>query len=95
MEKLSYVEQASGSNTLNFILISGAVITVNESDILAFIEENGMNVSIEGCGIYSDPYGTESEVITESSDYLDNHFDYVCDQYFKSTIGINLLKKAA
>jgi len=95
MEKLSYVDQSTGSDTLDFILISGAVINVKEADVLSFIEENGMNERVEGCGIYSDPYGTEAEVTTEPSDYLDNNFKYVCDQYFKSIIAINLIKKAA
>ncbi len=91
MEKLSYVDQAVNSDTFQFITILSRVIDVRESDLLDFIEGNSLNVSTGGTGLTSDPCGTEYELITESSVYLDNNFDDVTNDYFNSILIIKLL----
>lgn len=95
MEKLSYVDQAVNSPMLQFITLSGRTIDVLEADVLAFIEENDLNISEEGEGLTCDPYGTDVEVITDASVYLDNNFDDVCEQYFNSILVKNLLQNVA
>lgn len=93
MEKLSYVDQAVNSPVLQFITKSGRTIDALEIDVLAFIESNSLNISYEGEGLTSDPYGTEVEVITDAEVYLDNNFDDVCQLYFNSILINNLLNR--
>ncbi len=95
MEKLSYVDHAVNSPVLQFITKSVRTIDVLEADVLAFIEENNLNVSEEGEGLTCDPYGTELEVITDASVYLDNNFDDVCELYFKTVLINNILQNVA
>lgn len=95
MEKLSYVDQAVNSPVLQFVTESGRTIDVQETTLLDWIAENSLNVSTEGTGLTCDPYGTEEDVITDASVYLDNNFDEVCAAYFNSILINNLLKHVA
>lgn len=95
MEKLSYVDQAVNSSVLQFITESGRIINVKESDILDFIEQNSLNVQTGGTGLTSDPYGTEYDLTTDPTVYLDNNFDEVTSEYFQTILINNLLRHVA
>jgi len=102
MEKLSNIEQASGSKIIFLYTESGRVILVEQNKLEAFIEDNQMNYELVVTGNNSptgdgDPsFDTEElEMISEPAEYLDDNFESVCQSYLNTVLISHNLKSVA
>lgn len=85
MKKFDHAEQAENSYIITFYAPGFDFIGhCMESDIIDFIESNGLNLETTGVGLVCDPNGTETEVETlTAAEYLDSYFDETCAEYCK------------
>jgi len=75
-------EQADKSETITIWLSNGISIDVKQDDVLNWIERRGMNISLCGTGLVSDPNGTEYESEVSAESVLDDNFDGVMEKYY-------------
>ncbi|WP_219223355.1 hypothetical protein [Pedobacter antarcticus] len=86
MVKLSHVEQLVNSPILNFECSDGSIIDILKSDLLAFIDEYGLNISTDVDFNSYDYFDQESEAVIDADIYLDDNFKLVTQLFFESKI---------
>lgn len=86
---LSHAEQDFNSDVIRFILKDGSYRECNESEIIDFIESNGLNVDIgyvknnSPLGDNDPAYDIEHLVYKDPVEILDDYWEEVTEKFFK------------
>jgi len=94
MANFKYAEQSEGSTVIDFILSDGNKEKVQEKDVIAYLEAEGLNISEQfdyndsPLGDGDPAYDIYTPIEIDPIVYLDNEkvFQATCELYYKNLI---------
>lgn len=82
--KLTILSTEEFSNETALFMSDGSEVKFETSKLIDFIEYAKLNMEYTGTGLVCDPNGTEEEIEIDSTKYLDDNFNEVCNAYYSS-----------